>query len=396
MNDILVIGGGIGGLAAALGTSNIGRKVAVLERAPEFGEIGAGIQLAPNAMAVLNKLGLLDEIDKYTVYPKRLVLRDAFTGKELAPLDLGETFKQKYGFSYCVIHRSDLHRVLLEACKKNPSITLLNNQLIESVEETADGVIATNSRNEHFFGKAAIGADGLRSNVRKLISHDQPVCSKYVAYRGTIPITEISPDSELDDVIMWIGPHLHVVQYPVRRGELYNQVVVFETYEYKEDSDDWGTPEEMERRFQGCHPLVQQALSFIQRQIRWPMYDRRPIDNWTKGNLTLLGDAAHPMLQYIAQGGCQALEDSSYLTAMLKKYGENYEKAFHDYQEERIPRSAKVQNTARLFGKMIHADDPVFTLLRDAYLGKRGAQDYDVVEWLYGYRPAADKQNINL
>ncbi|WKB36080.1 FAD-dependent monooxygenase [Terrilactibacillus sp. S3-3] len=197
------------------------------------------------------------------------------------------------------------------------------------MEETADGVIATNSRNEHFFGKAAIGADGLRSNVRKLISHDQPVCSKYVAYRGTIPITEISRiQSWMTSLCGLARTCLHVVQYPVRRGELYNQVVVFETYEYKEDSDDWGTPEEMERRFQGCHPLVQQALSFIQRQIRWPMYDRRPIDNWTKGNLTLLGDAAHPMLQYIAQGGCQALEDSSYLTAMLKKYGEKLRKSF--------------------------------------------------------------------
>jgi salicylate hydroxylase len=391
-NNLIIVGGGIGGLAAALGAAKAGNAITVLERAPEFGEVGAGIQLGPNAMAVLDSYGLSEEIAKVAVFPQRLVLRDAFSGKELVAFDLGDQFKERYGYSYCVLHRSDLHRVLLEACKAIPSITLLNNQDIVSVEETEAGVTVSNANGEKITGTAVIGADGLKSNIRKEFSNDEMVTSEYVAYRGTIPISEISPDSNLDDVIMWIGPNLHVVQYPVRGGELYNQVVVFKSYEYKENSDDWGTPEEMERRFEGCHKHVRQAIDFIQRQIRWPMFDRDPINNWTKGNITLLGDAAHPMLQYLAQGGVQAFEDSAYLAKMLEEHGNNYAKSFQAYQEERIPRTARVQTTARFWGEIIHAENPVTIAVRDAYFEKRAANEYDVVDWLYGYRKfASDK-----
>ncbi|MCM3726652.1 FAD-dependent monooxygenase [Neobacillus cucumis] len=383
---VFVIGGGIGGLGAALAAAEAGQKTVVFEQAPQFGEIGAGIQMGPNAMAVLDRFGLADEIAKYAVFPQRLVLKDVFTAKELSALDLGEEFRAKYGFPYIVLHRSDLHRVLFEACEKNPLISLINDQVIETVEETPAGVTVTNQRGEQFTGKAVIGADGLWSKTRKYFSEDQPICSHYVAYRGTIPISEISSNANMDDVIMWIGPNLHVVQYPVRRGELYNQVVVFKSSNYQEGSDDWGTPEEMDRVFEGCHPLVENALSFIQRQIRWPMYDREPIENWTKGNFTLLGDAAHPMLQYLAQGGCQALEDASYLADMLKVYGDNFEKAFTAYQEERIPRSAKVQKSARTWGEIIHAENPVSILLRNTLLENKEAKEFEMIDWLYGYK----------
>ncbi|MGM0903458.1 MAG: FAD-dependent monooxygenase [Bacillota bacterium] len=383
---VLVIGGGIGGLAAALAAAEAGHQTKVLEQAPQFGEIGAGIQMGPNAMAALDRFGVADEISKYAVFPKRLVLKDVYTAKELASLDLGDEFKAKYGFPYIVLHRSDLHRVLVEACEKNPMISLVNDQIIDTVEEGADGVTVANQNGEQHEGKAVIGADGLWSKTRKYFSDDQPVCSHYVAYRGTIPISEISSDADVDDVIMWIGPNLHVVQYPVRRGELYNQVVVFKSDHYKEGSDDWGTPEEMDQRFEGCHPKVETALSFIQRQIRWPMYDREPIENWTKGNFALLGDAAHPMLQYLAQGGCQALEDAGYLANMLNLHGDNFEEAFKAYQEERIPRTAKVQRSARTWGEIIHAEDTVSRLLRDTLLEEVEAKDIEMIDWLYGYK----------
>jgi 3-hydroxybenzoate 6-monooxygenase len=384
--EVLIVGGGIGGVTAALAAAEAGHKTKILEQAPQFGEIGAGIQMGPNAMAVLDRFGVADEISKHAVFPKRLVLKDVYTAKELTALDLGEEFKEKYGFPYIVLHRSDLHRVLVEAAEKNPLISLVNDQIIENVEQNETSVTVTNQKNEKFTGKAVIGADGLWSKTRKYFADDEAICSHYVAYRGTVPIEEISSDASMDDVIMWIGPNLHVVQYPVRKGELYNQVVVFKSNYYKEDSDDWGTPEEMDEVFKGCHPLVENALSFIQRQIRWPMYDREPISNWIKGNFALLGDAAHPMLQYLAQGGCQALEDASCLADMLKVHGENFEKAFQAYQEERMPRTEKVQKSARIWGEIIHAEDPATILLRDTLLEKTKAKDFEMIDWLYGYK----------
>jgi 2-polyprenyl-6-methoxyphenol hydroxylase-like FAD-dependent oxidoreductase len=381
----LIVGGGIGGLAAALGVAATGRAVHVLEQAPELGEIGAGIQLAPNATAVLAKLGVLDEISKFAVYPKRLVFMDAMTGKELSSLDLGDVFIEKYGYPYIVLHRSDLHLTLVNACRNNSLITLLTNKDVTSVQNVSNKAQVICSDGTTYVADAVVGADGLWSSSRKMFSDDKPICSQYVAYRGAIPMSEIK-NANLDDVIMWIGPNLHLVQYPVRRKELYNQVVVFKSFKYKEDSDEWGTPDELDEHFGTCCEPVRNAVGFIQRQRRWPMYDREPIDNWTEGRITLLGDAAHPMLQYLAQGGCQALEDASCLTEAVRLHGSDVEKAFHEYQEERIPRTARVQRNARTWGEIIHAVDPTAIFLRDTIMEERSPQDFSHVNWLYERR----------
>lgn len=390
ISDVVVVGGGIGGLAVALSiVKRTDKTVAVLEQAPQFGEVGAGIQLAPNALFVLEELGVKEEILKVAVLPKRLVLKDMLTAKEVAVLDLGEGFQQRFKQPYVVLHRSDLHRVLYEACLKSDRITFKNDQQIQTVTQD-DHVTITNQHGETFTAEAVIGADGIKSNVRKLFSDDEMICSEYVAYRGTLPIEEVTADGDvaMDDVIMWIGAHSHVVQYPVRRGELYNQVVVFRTYEYKEDGD-WGTPEEMERRFANAHPQVKNALKYISTQFRWPMFHRLPIDNWTDRNVTLLGDAAHPMLQYLAQGGVQALEDAYVLGEALENEN-TYNEAFKRYQAERQPRSAMVQTSARRWGEMIHADtesdiDRALVLLRDHLFESHNATDYEVADFLYNY-----------
>ena len=388
-NTILIAGGGIGGLAAALAAAEAGQATTVFEKAPEFGEVGAGIQLAANGVAVLKRFGLLDRINDFAVYPKRLVLKDAWTGEELTALDLQEEYQERYGAPYIVLHRSDLHKVLLEACEANPLVSLYTDSDIKSVEENADGVFLTNQRGEKIKGKAVIGADGIHSNVRKYFSDDTPVNSAYVAYRGTLPIDVVSDDAAMDDVIMWIGPNSHVVQYCVRRGELYNQVVVFKSPTWTPESTVWGTPEEMAQVFEGCHAKVGKALEYINKDFRWPMYDRNPIGNWSEGNITLLGDAAHPMLQYLAQGGIAALEDSAKLADVLKEHGDNYEAAFKEYQEERIPRSARVQTTARFWGEIIHAVDPVSIALRNDTFSKRAANDFFYTDWLHGYKREA-------
>lgn len=389
----VIVGGGIGGLAAALGVAETGRKAHVLERTPEFGEVGAGIQLAPNGTAVLKRLGVMEEINKVAVFPKRLVLMDAMTGKELTALNLQDEFKERYGHPYIVLHRADLHKVLFEACAANDNITLQTNSEVDQVENVEGGAKVTLNDGTVYEADAVIGADGIHSKTRKLVSDDKPVCSQYVAYRGTIPMSEVkeTAGTDDDDVIMWIGPNLHVVQYPVRRGELYNQVVVFKSFKYKPGAndwkaDDWGTPEEMDERFADTCPQVKNAVSFISRQFRWAMWDRNPIDNWTDGNVTLLGDAAHPMLQYMAQGGIAALEDVAHLTNMLHKYGDDYATVFEEYQKERIPRASKVQTYARNWGEIIHAEDPISIMLRNDIFAKRDENDISYVDWLYSKR----------
>lgn len=384
----LVIGGGIGGLATALGVAETGRTVHVLEQAAEIGEVGAGIQLAPNATAILSRLGVMDELSKHAVFPQRLVLMDALSGQELSALDLGDSFLKKYGHPYIVLHRADLQQVLYEACKAHERITVLTNQGVEKVEDLGDKARVTVTDGTTYLADAVVGADGLHSKTRPMFSDDKPICSQYVAYRGTIPMTEMTSQAgtNMDDVIMWIGPNLHLVQYPVRRGELYNQVIVFKSSRYKEDSDDWGTPDEIDEHFGKCCAPVRHAVSFISTQRRWPMYDRLPINNWSKGRVTLLGDAAHPMLQYLAQGGCQALEDVACLTDLLHQNGDDYGKVFSAYQEERIPRSASVQTNARIWGEIIHAVDPVAIHLRNFIMQQRGPEDTSNVDWLYGKR----------
>lgn len=393
-NPIIIVGGGLGGLATALGLAQQGKYVKVLEQAPEFGEVGAGIQLAANGTNVLDRIGVLDRIKDIAVFPKRLVLMDAFTGEELSALELGDLYKERYGAPYIVLHRSDLQQALLEACQDNPNIDLNTNQQIKTVEQDESGVHVKNKDGETHTGQAIVGADGLWSETRKMVSKDMPICSGYVAYRGAIPTEEITNIGNMDDVYMWIGPNLHVVQYPVRAGELYNQVVVFKSSQYRpeiEHTDQWGTPEEMDEVFKGACDKVQTAISYISRQRRWPMYDRAPIDKWTEGNVTLTGDAAHAMLQYLAQGACQAFEDAGYLADMVGKYGDDIATAFQEYEKERKPRSAYVQTSARKWGEIIHATDPIAILLRNTVLENRTSQDFKYVDQYHGYNKSGVK-----
>ena len=235
MNEkMIVVGGGIGGLTIALGMAKEKKSVIVLEQAPEFGEVGAGIQLAANATNVLQDLGVMDKIKEIGVFPNRLVLMDAFSGEELSALQLGEVYEKRYGAPYVVLHRSDLHKVLYDACAESEYIELVTNQQVKNVVDEGERVIVTSANGDVHEGTAIIGADGIWSEVRKKFVQDEAVCSKYVAYRGAIPTEEIGSDiGNLDDVYMWIGPKLHLVQYPVRKGELYNQVVVFKSESYR-------------------------------------------------------------------------------------------------------------------------------------------------------------------
>ncbi|HEX4832613.1 MAG TPA: FAD-dependent monooxygenase [Trebonia sp.] len=395
---VLIAGGGIGGLGAALAVGRRGFDVTVLERAPEFVEIGAGLQLAPNATRVLKGLGVLDSVLDVGVLPDRLVLASAVSGDELTSLDL-RGFDELYGGPYVVIHRSDLLSILHQACLGEPNIELRPGQSVVEVDPQGGpgggaGVRCADG-SEHF-ADALVGADGLHSTVRKLVDSGEPVFSGYVAYRGALPLEQVAAPTTTNDVVAFIGPGLHFVQYPLRRHTLYNQVAVFRSQRWLDGREDWGTPDELDESFAPASEHVRTALSSIQRTARWPMFDREPLDNWRAGRSVLLGDAAHPMLQYLAQGACQALQDGAALArslAVARDSGSDVEWALDAYQQQRIGPTAKVQRKARLWGDLWHADG-LLESLRDVYLRDRDPADQRFVAPIYSPPPAAEASRV--
>jgi len=381
---VLVMGGGIGGLAAARALMLKGRRVHVIEQAAEFGEIGAGLQLAPNAMRALERLHVLEAVERDAVFPRQLLMMDAVSGERITAVPLGDRFKSRYGYAYAVMHRSDLHAHLLRSCRESDLVTLENNRRVVEITDLDDAALVRCADGSIYRTDLLIGADGLRSQARRMLGdEDPPVCEEYVAYRGTVPTSQITEVAGKDSMIGWAGPEMHLIQYPVRRGELFNQVAVFRSARYRPDSDDWGTAEELEAKFAPMHRLVRASLETIGRDRRWTMYDRPPLQNWVRGRIVLLGDAAHPMLQYLAQGACQALEDAVCLAEMLDR-SEHAEAGLQAYQASRRVHTARVQLTARFFGEIAHATG-VAAMFRNVAFRTRDPEDYSHFDWLYGH-----------
>lgn len=388
--DVLVVGGGMAGLAGALALKKNGAEVTLVEVAPEFGEIGAGLQMAPNASRTLKRWGLLDKALEIGVQPKHLVFRDAITGEELTRQTLGGEFEERYGAPYVVIHRSDLHRILLEACQE-AGVTLINDVRVQKVETDGDKARAFTSAGDVYEADAVLAADGLKSTLRATVSTDSPVPSAYVAYRGTVPITPETPTTDLEDVIVYLGPDCHLVQYPLRKGKLLNTVAVFKSPSFERGEEQYGGVDELEDAYRDCVPAVQKALKNLATGMRWPMYDRDPIENWVAGRMTLIGDSAHPMLQYLAQGACQALEDAAVLqdatlTHVFTLDGVDtgaWPAAFKEFNETRASRTARVQRTARIWGESWHVSGVARTL-RNMLFKSRGDGNFQYNDWLYG------------
>ncbi|MEU5722751.1 FAD-dependent monooxygenase [Micromonospora sp. NPDC047738] len=387
-STITIVGGGIGGLANAYALATAGHTVRVLERAAEFAEVGAGLQMAPNATRILRQWGLLDAVLERGVVPRRLVFRDAVDGAELTHLDLGADFIERYGAPYVVIHRSDLLDILMQACRR-VGVELLPNTRVDDVITSADAAVVVSGAGE-FTTDLALAADGLRSTLRGKLSDDQPIASGYVAYRGAFPLSEIDVELDQDalqDVVVYLGPGCHLVQYALRGGDMFNTVAVFKSAAYDRGEEDWGNPDELESAFSGMCPDVRRGLRSLWRTRKWPMYDRSPIPTWVDGRLALTGDAAHPMLQYLAQGACQAIEDAHTLATEAAKTeaagGLDWDGALRAYQTVRTERTARVQTTARVWGDIWHVDG-VARLLRNELFRDRAPNDYKHIDWLYG------------
>jgi salicylate hydroxylase len=390
---ILIAGGGIGGVSAALALAQRGFKVRVLERAAEFGEIGFGIQLGPNAFDMLDRLGVREALEATAFYPNNLVMQDAISGKEVSRIHLKGAFRKQYKWPYAVIHRRDLHGALLDACRDKPELVSLETSSgLKAFRQDGERVLVTLDDGREIEGGMLICADGLRSVGRQQILGDgEPRVSGHVAHRGVVPMDQVTDTRFVDDMVIWAGPNLHLVQYRLRGGTVLNNVCVIESEEYKQGKEDWGTMEEVRRTFAGTVPYVRDALRFISTERRWAMCDRDPKPGWTQGNATLLGDAAHPTLQYLAQGACMAMEDGVVLAAKLAARGggsgnngsgASVNATLQAYEAERYLRAARITLTSRFFGHVCHAGGGARDL-RNHLAAQRGPENFFEVDWIY-------------
>lgn len=389
--DVLVVGGGIGGLSTALALTRQGLRVRLYEQAAEFGEVGAGLQLAPNCTRVLDDHGLLDEAVALGVLPERMVMKDALDAEELTHLDL-EDLEHRYGSPYLVIHRSDLHGIFLRACRRS-GVDLINGARCTAYENTVGGARVTFADGTADEAEVVIAADGLHSTARPLLVADEPVNSAYVSYRGTVSFDQVRAHAVHEkDVVVYVGPRCHFVQYPLRGGEMFNQVAVFESPRALAGEEDWGTPDELDRAFEGTCAQIRQGLPLMWRDRRWRMYDRDPIPNWVTGRIALLGDAAHPPLQYMAQGAVMAIEDGWVLAEHVRagrprrtghSSGVDWAAALAAYEAVRAEHCRRVVLTAREWGGLWHVEG-TRRLQRNALLRSRDPYDYGFTDWVYG------------
>ena len=381
---VLIAGGGIGGLAAALALGRKGVPVRVLEQATTFGEIGAGIQLGPNVFQMFDVLGVTAAIHHMAVFPDALVMRDGVSGDEVTCIPLGTAFRERFGNPYAVIHRGDLHQVLLDACRQLPIITLSVKQKVAGFSGNGEGVTAEMADGSRLAGCALIGADGLWSAVRaQLVGDGKPRVSGHIAYRAVLPIAEVPAPLRWNTVVLWAGPKTHLVQYPLRRGELFNLVAVFHSSRYEEGWNAYGDPDELHERFGAARPEVKLLLSKINAWKMWVLCDREPVKDWSEGPVTLLGDAAHPMLQYLAQGANMAIEDAVTLADLVERTEGDFAAAFQAYQEARYLRTARVQLTARFYGDVYHAAGATRDLRNSLLHGRDPQKAYEGMAWLY-------------
>ncbi|MFJ7267011.1 3-hydroxybenzoate 6-monooxygenase [Streptomyces sp. NPDC099050] len=386
MADILIAGGGIGGLAAALGLARRGHQVTVLERRDLFTEVGAGIQLGPNAFHALDLLGVGREVRERAVLIDELRFMDGVTGEQVAALAVTEKYRARFGNPYAVVHRVDLYLPLLEAARRSPGIELLGGCHVVAYEQWAGGVTAVLADGRRRTGDALIGADGLHSAVRRqLVGDGSPRISGHTIYRSVIPVEEVPEDLRGNNVVLWAGPKWHLVHYPVTGGSHFNLAATRDDGAAQALA---GVPAEhghVMDSFPGLPGPARRVLELGRDWKSWVLCDRDPVDRWTEGRVALLGDAAHPMLQYAAQGACQALEDAVLLSVLLDGSEDDFVQRLEKYNAARRERTARVQLVAREMGRVLYHAAGEARVERNAMLAALSDEDmYDKAAWLHG------------
>ena len=390
---VIIAGAGIGGLTAALSLARRGFRVALFEQAQRLEEVGAGIQLSPNASRVLLALGLGEKLRRYVVAPQELRVMNAQTARVLARTPLGDVAEKRFGAPYWVIHRGDLHAVLAEAVRADPDVDLRLDARVEDFALHRNGVTISALSSRHSFeerGVALIAADGIWSALRRRLGdRAEPRFARHTAWRALVLADAVVADLRVPAITLWLGRNAHLVHYPVRAGSLINVVAIIRD-DWREAG--WNAPGErteiLARYPAGMWPPTARAILAAPRHWqKWALYDRAPLARWGKGAATLLGDAAHPMLPYLAQGAAMAIEDAAVLARRMADTPGDPATAMRLYERERRSRTARAQRAARRNGAVYHlggAEAFLRTLALMAMGGKRLLARYD---WLYGWQP---------
>jgi len=382
---VLIAGGGIGGLAAALALARQGFQVKVLEQAPVIGEIGAGVQLGPNAFHAFDALGVGEKMRRRAVYTDYMVMHDAIDEYQIGKIPTGEAFRQRFGNPYAVIHRADVHNALLEGAQDTGKVEILTSTRVQHIEQDTGHVTVVDQHGQAHSGQALIGADGVKSVVRELFVNDPARVTGHVVYRAVVDKKEFPQELQWNAASIWVAPNCHLVHYPLRGGEQYNVVVTFHSRETEEWGVRDGSKEEVQSYFEGVCPKARQLIDLPKTWRRWATADREPIGQWSFGRTTLLGDAAHPTTQYMAQGACMAIEDAVTLGEALRVHNNDFVQAFDLYQRARVSRTARIVLSGREMGRIYHAKGVERLVRNDLWRGRSPERFYDAVEWLYGW-----------
>lgn len=389
-SQFLVAGAGIGGLSAALALAQAGHGVVVLERAPALEEAGAGVQLASNATACLARLGALDAVAARAVRPLATRFIDAKTGRLLAEAPMGDTAELRFGAPFLVIHRADLQAALASLVRDHPRIDLRLGHRILDVRQDVERVrvqVETGEAQFEIDGAALIGADGVRSAVRGVLHPQaQPSFRQRAAWRATISASRLPAALADATTRLWLGPGAHLVSYPVSAGNEVNLVAITPDSRTAHGWSEPGVPEELLGQFRGWCGEVQALLGAPDRWLRWALADLDPLPRWGTGRVTLLGDAAHAMVPFLAQGAAQAIEDAVVLGLCLTGI-EDVPAALQRYEALRRPRTTRVQTAARGMDRVYHLPGPLAAARNLVIRARGGASVLERYRWIYDWRP---------